>query len=75
MLLTILPFELYIQVLRQSRRCKGDNLYLTSFMLQQQLSHLIGRKLDRRQVQASYIFCVWLRLVLFGEYLHSHDFS
>jgi hypothetical protein len=43
-------------------------------MLQRQLSHLIRRKLDRRQVQASYIFCVWLRLVLFCEYVHSHDF-
>jgi hypothetical protein len=35
-------------------------------------SHMNGHKLDHRLVQASYVFCVWLRLVLYCE--HSHDF-
>jgi hypothetical protein len=52
----------YIQVLCQSRLCKADHAYLTYLMLQRQLSHLNGRKLDHRQVQASY------------KHVHSHDF-
>jgi hypothetical protein len=40
----------YIQVLCQPRICKGDHVYLTYLMLQRQLGHLNGRKLDRRQV-------------------------
>jgi hypothetical protein len=42
-------------------------------MLQRQHSHVNGRKLDRRQVLASDIFCVWLRLALCCEQSHSHD--
>jgi hypothetical protein len=34
---------------------------------------LNGRKLDLRQVQASYIFYVWLPLALYREHVHSHD--
>jgi hypothetical protein len=40
----------YIQVLCQSRLCKADHDHLTYLMLQRQLSHLNGRKLDHRQV-------------------------
>jgi hypothetical protein len=42
-------------------------------VLQRQLSHLNGRKLDHRQLQASYILYVYVsivmtdRLMLFGE--------
>jgi hypothetical protein len=43
-------------------------------MLQRQLSHLKGRKLDCRQVKAVYIFYVWFRIVLCCERVHSHDF-
>jgi hypothetical protein len=46
----------YTQVLCQYRLCKADYAYLTYLMLQQQLSHLNGRKLDHIQVKASYIF-------------------
>jgi hypothetical protein len=46
MLLKILVH--YIQVLCQSRLCKADHVYLTYLMLQRQLSHLNGCKLDRR---------------------------
>jgi hypothetical protein len=46
MLLRILPFALRIQVLCQYRLCKEDHAYLTYLMLQRQLSHLNGRKLD-----------------------------
>jgi hypothetical protein len=38
----------YIRVLPQCRLCKADNLYPTYLMLQRQLSHLNGRKLERR---------------------------
>jgi hypothetical protein len=67
MLLEILPFALDTQVLRHSRLCKTDHAYLTYLMLQQHLSHLNGYKLDRRHVSASYIFSVWLRLVLYAN--------
>jgi hypothetical protein len=40
----------YVQVFCQSRLCKADHVYLTYLMLQRQLSHLNGRKLDHRQV-------------------------
>jgi hypothetical protein len=53
---------LYIKGLCQYRLCKADHSYLTYLILQRQLSHLNGRKLDRRQVYAPYIFYVWLRL-------------
>jgi hypothetical protein len=43
-------------------------------MLQRQISHLNGRRIDRRQVWASHIFSVWLRLVLYCDYVHSHDY-
>jgi hypothetical protein len=56
MLLKILLFH-SIQVY-QYRLCKADHVYLTYLMLQRQLSRLNGHKLDRRQVQASYIFCL-----------------
>jgi hypothetical protein len=64
----------YIQVLCQYRHCKAEHAYLTYLILQRQLSHLNGRKLCHRQVEASYIFYVWLRLVLYCEHAHSHDF-
>jgi hypothetical protein len=40
----------YIQVLCQSRLCKASHAYLTCLILQRQLSHLKGRKLDHCQV-------------------------
>jgi hypothetical protein len=40
----------YIQVFCQSRLCKADHDSLIYLMLQRQLSHLNGRKVDRRQV-------------------------
>jgi hypothetical protein len=43
----------YIQVLCQSRLCKADHVYLTYLMLM--FSHLNGRKIDHRQIEASYI--------------------
>jgi hypothetical protein len=39
-----------------SRLCKADHAYLVYLMLQRQLSHLNGRKLDRRQVETYYVF-------------------
>jgi hypothetical protein len=44
----------YIQVLCQYRLCKADHAYLTYLMLQRQLSHSNGRKLDHRQFQPSF---------------------
>jgi hypothetical protein len=61
-------FLRYMQILCQYRVCKADHVYLTYLMLQRQLSHLNGRKLD------PYIFYVWLHLVLYREHVHSHDF-
>jgi hypothetical protein len=55
-----------------SRLSKADHVYITYLVLQWQLSHLNAHKLDHRQVQSSYIFCVWLHFVLCCE--HSHDF-
>jgi hypothetical protein len=49
----------YIQVLRQSRLCKADHVYLTHLMLQRQLRHLNAHKLDCCQVEVSYISCVF----------------
>jgi hypothetical protein len=43
-------------------------------MLQRQFSHLNGRELDNRQVYASDIFYVWLRIILYRENVHSLDF-
>jgi hypothetical protein len=43
-------------------------------MLQRLPSHLNGRTLDRRQVQASYIFCVGLLLFRCREHLRFSDF-
>jgi hypothetical protein len=40
----------YTQVLCQYRLCKADHAYLTYLMLQRQLIHLNGLKLDHRQV-------------------------
>jgi hypothetical protein len=40
-----------IEVLCQSRLCKAYHAYLTYLMLQRQLSHLNGPKLERRQVK------------------------
>jgi hypothetical protein len=40
----------YVQVLCQSRLYRADHAYLTYLMLQWQLSHLNGHKLDHRQV-------------------------
>jgi hypothetical protein len=36
-------------------------------------TYLKGRKLDHRQVYASYVFNVWLRLVLCCEYLCANN--
>jgi hypothetical protein len=56
MLLKILPFILCtIYKYCQYRLCKADNAYLTYAVLQRQLTHLNGCKLDHRQIQASYI--------------------
>jgi hypothetical protein len=64
----------YIQVLCQYRLWKTDHTYLMYLMLKRQISHLNCRKLDHRQVQASYTFYVWLRLVLYYEHVHSENF-
>jgi hypothetical protein len=73
MLPEILPFALCTSPLScQYRLCRANNAYLRYFMLQRRFSHLNGRKLDHRQVKASYIFFVWLRLVLYCKYFHSH---
>jgi hypothetical protein len=40
----------YIQILCQYRLCKADHAFLAYLMLQRQLNHLNGRKLDHRQV-------------------------
>jgi hypothetical protein len=40
----------YTQVLCQSRLYTAEHAYITYLMLQRQLSHLNGRKLDHRQV-------------------------
>jgi hypothetical protein len=64
-----LSFLNYRQVLCQYRLCKADHAYLT---LQRQLSRLNGRKLDHSQVQAPYIFHVWLHLFLYREHVNSH---
>jgi hypothetical protein len=45
----------YIQIHYQYSLCKADYSYLTYLMLQRQLGNLNGRKLDHRQVSASYI--------------------
>jgi hypothetical protein len=72
MSLKILPFALYTSPL-WAQDCKADHAYLTYLLLQRQRSHLNGRNLGRRQVWASYNFCVWLRLVQCCEHVHSHD--
>jgi hypothetical protein len=64
----------YIQILCQYTLSKANHAYLTYPMLQRQLSHLNGRKLDRLQVEASYIFYLSIRLVLCCERVHSHYF-
>jgi hypothetical protein len=43
--------------------------------LQRQFSHSSSCTPDRRQVQASYIFCVGLRLVNYVEYVHLCHFE
>jgi hypothetical protein len=45
-----LPFAIHTQVLSQYRLCKAADDYLGCLMLQRQLSHMNGRKLDHRQV-------------------------
>jgi hypothetical protein len=40
----------YTQVLCQYRLCRADHACLTHLMLQRQLSHLNGRKLDHLQL-------------------------
>jgi hypothetical protein len=64
----------YTQVLCQYRLYIAEHAYLAYLMIQRQLSHLNGRKLDHRQVYPTCIFYVWLRLVLYSEYVHSNDF-
>jgi hypothetical protein len=73
MFLKILPSALYTRI---SPLSPGfvKQIMLIFLMLQQQFSHLNSRKLDHRQVQASYIFYVWLHLVLYCKHAHSHDF-
>jgi hypothetical protein len=61
------------QVPCQYRLYRADHAYLTYFMLQRQLNHLNGRKLDCRQALASYILYAWLHLVVYREHVHSHD--
>jgi hypothetical protein len=39
------------------------------------LRHLNGRTGDRRQVEASYIFCVWFRLVQYCVHFHFRDYE
>jgi hypothetical protein len=46
----------YKKILSQATLCKADRTYLT--YLQRQSYHLNSHKLDRRQVQASYISCL-----------------
>jgi hypothetical protein len=53
----------------QSRSCLSYVSDATS-----QLSHLNSHKLDYHQVQVSYIFYIWLHLVLYREHVRSHDF-
>jgi hypothetical protein len=61
MLLKILPCALYTSPLSVRPL---HHTYLTYLMLRRQFSHLNGGKLDRRQVEASYIFCLASPLVL-----------
>jgi hypothetical protein len=72
MLLKILPFCTIHKSFCQYRLRRADHAYVTYLMLQRQLSQLNGRKLHHRQ--ASYTFYVWLHIVLYCEYVHSHDF-
>jgi hypothetical protein len=62
-----------MKILCQSRLSKADHVYLIYVMLQQQLSHLNGRKFDRAMFKLPNI-CVCLRLVLCCEHDHSYDF-
>jgi hypothetical protein len=47
---------------------------MPKFTLQQQFRRLNGRTLGRRQVEASYVFGVGLRLAQYGGHLHFYDF-
>jgi hypothetical protein len=64
----------YIQGLCQPRLGTSDHAAIHVVMLQRLPSDLNGRTLDRRQVQASYIFCVGLLLFRCREHLHFRDF-
>jgi hypothetical protein len=48
-MLGVLSNVLIAHVIENSSFCNGDHAYLTYLMLQRQLSHLNGRKLDHRQ--------------------------
>jgi hypothetical protein len=62
-LLKILPSTKYTSTLSvQALKSRSCISYLPE--LQRKPSHSNGRMLDRRQVQAFYIFCVWLHLVM-----------
>jgi hypothetical protein len=52
-----------VQALCQPRLRK-DHVYLAHLRLQRQLNDLEGRTLDRRQVQASYIFYIYINMRL-----------
>jgi hypothetical protein len=64
----------YTPVLFQYRLYRAGHAYFNYLMLQRQLSHLNGRKLHHRQVEAYYIFYVWFQPVVYPEYIYSHDF-
>jgi hypothetical protein len=60
----------------QSRLCTADYALLTGYLVYHgSLRHLNSRTHDRRQVWASYIFCVGSRLVQCCEHFHFHDFG
>jgi hypothetical protein len=60
----------------QSRLRTADYVLLTSFLVYHgSFRHLNSRTRDRRQVWASYIFCVGSRLVQCCEHFHFHDFG
>jgi hypothetical protein len=74
----------YIQVLWQYRLCRADHAYLMHLMLQWQLSHLNGRKLDHRQVKPlilsmsgfalSYTITMFFLMILYGLCLLPEQF-
>jgi hypothetical protein len=67
--------NIYTDLVR-SRLCTADYALLTSYLVYHgSLRHLDSRTHDRRQVWASYIFCVGPRLVQWNEHFHIHDYG